>query len=93
MGEEMPDGRAGRAKGRRQAKNTLFDGDQKFESHCGWPSFSRAGGAIGLTSDGAITVDTLAAGADGITAHLREDRRHITDADIALLGERRGEKW
>jgi pyridoxine 5-phosphate synthase len=28
-----------------------------------------------------------AAGADGITAHLREDRRHITDADIdALMG-------
>lgn len=28
------------------------------------------------------------AGADGITAHLREDRRHITDADIArLVGE------
>ena len=26
-----------------------------------------------------------AAGADGITAHLREDRRHISDADIALL--------
>lgn len=26
-----------------------------------------------------------AAGADGITAHLREDRRHITDADIAGL--------
>ena len=24
-----------------------------------------------------------AAGADGITAHLREDRRHITDADVA----------
>ncbi len=24
-------------------------------------------------------------GADGITAHLREDRRHITDADIARL--------
>ena len=24
----------------------------------------------------------LAAGADGITAHLREDRRHISDADI-----------
>lgn len=28
------------------------------------------------------------AGADGITAHLREDRRHITDADIDLLMER-----
>ncbi len=26
-----------------------------------------------------------AAGADGITAHLREDRRHITDADIKRL--------
>lgn len=28
------------------------------------------------------------AGADGITAHLREDRRHISDADIAALMER-----
>jgi pyridoxine 5-phosphate synthase len=27
----------------------------------------------------------VAAGADGITAHLREDRRHITDTDIARL--------
>ncbi len=27
------------------------------------------------------------AGADGITAHLREDRRHISDADIARLAE------
>ena len=25
------------------------------------------------------------AGADGITAHLREDRRHIRDADMAAL--------
>jgi len=29
-----------------------------------------------------------AAGADGITAHLREDRRHIRDADIEALLER-----
>lgn len=27
------------------------------------------------------------AGADGVTAHLREDRRHITDDDIARLSE------
>ena len=27
----------------------------------------------------------LAAGADGITAHLREDRRHITDEDISRI--------
>src|SRR6187399_2227470 len=27
------------------------------------------------------------AGADGITAHLREDRRHISDEDIARLSE------
>ena len=32
--------------------------------------------------------DAAAAGADGITAHLREDRRHITDRDIdRLMGE------
>ncbi|MDP3659907.1 pyridoxine 5'-phosphate synthase [Phenylobacterium sp.] len=35
----------------------------------------------------------VAAGADGITAHLREDRRHISDADIdalAVITRRRG---
>jgi pyridoxine 5-phosphate synthase len=30
----------------------------------------------------------IVAGADGITAHLREDRRHIVDADVVLLKER-----
>ena len=30
----------------------------------------------------------IAAGADGITAHLREDRRHVVDDDIARLKER-----
>jgi len=30
----------------------------------------------------------IEAGADGITAHLREDRRHISDTDIARLKER-----
>jgi pyridoxine 5-phosphate synthase len=29
----------------------------------------------------------IAAGADGITAHLREDRRHISDADIDQLSD------
>lgn len=31
--------------------------------------------------------EALAAGADGITAHLREDRRHITDPDIEALSD------
>ena len=30
----------------------------------------------------------IAAGADGITAHLREDRRHIRDADMRALKDR-----
>jgi len=30
----------------------------------------------------------IAAGADGITAHLREDRRHILDGDIVRLSQR-----
>src|SRR5208282_5680355 len=30
----------------------------------------------------------IAAGADGITAHLREDRRHIVDDDVARLKDR-----
>ena len=29
----------------------------------------------------------MAAGADGITAHLREDRRHIQDADVIALSQ------
>lgn len=29
-----------------------------------------------------------AAGADSITVHLREDRRHIQEADVAILVER-----
>jgi pyridoxine 5-phosphate synthase len=34
--------------------------------------------------------EAIAAGADGITAHLREDRRHIRDDDIARLMARIG---
>ena len=30
-------------------------------------------------------LQAIEAGAEGITAHLREDRRHITDADMARL--------
>ncbi len=30
-------------------------------------------------------LQAIAAGADGITAHLREDRRHIRDADLAAI--------
>src|SRR3954463_4592592 len=35
----------------------------------------------------AAAVDCEAAGAHGITAHLREDRRHIQDRDIRKLRE------
>jgi len=34
--------------------------------------------------------DALAGGADGITVHLREDRRHIQDADVKALALRPG---
>ena len=37
------------------------------------------------TSFAGPVAQALAAGADGITAHLREDRRHIRDDDIARL--------
>ncbi|MFT5411864.1 MAG: pyridoxine 5-phosphate synthase [Verrucomicrobiales bacterium] len=37
-------------------------------------------------------LEAEAAGADSITAHLREDRRHIVDRDIAELRERIGTK-
>ena len=35
----------------------------------------------------------LAAGADGITAHLREDRRHIQDADVQAFATTPGMKF
>src|SRR5438270_11627091 len=35
----------------------------------------------------AAAVLALLGGADGITAHLREDRRHIQDRDVRLLRE------
>ena len=43
------------------------------------------GGAHPNPVDAALAA--IAAGADGITAHLREDRRHIRDADIDRLRE------
>ncbi len=41
------------------------------------------GGALPDPVRAAVLAET--AGADGITAHLREDRRHIRDADIAAI--------
>src|SRR5690606_25897326 len=67
----------------------------------GWPGEARPVIRLGVNIDHVATVrnarggahpdparaaeQALAAGADGITAHLREDRRHITDADIDIL--------
>ena len=47
------------------------------------PSATRAAAAIPIRLRAAHLA--IEAGADGITAHLREDRRHISDADIARL--------
>lgn len=43
--------------------------------------------ARGTTYPDPVTASALAelAGADGITTHLREDRRHITDRDVEIL--------
>ena len=41
------------------------------------------GGALPDPVRGALLA--IEAGADGITAHLREDRRHIRDADVELI--------
>ncbi len=45
--------------------------------------------ARGISSPDPVTAAAAAefAGADGITTHLREDRRHITDRDVRLLRE------
>ena len=47
------------------------------------PSGTRAAATIPIRS--APRIIAAEAGADGITAHLREDRRHITDRDIDRL--------
>ena len=47
------------------------------------PSATRAAGGIPIRCGRRKLA--IAAGADGITAHLREDRRHIRDDDIARL--------
>ena len=43
--------------------------------------------ARGVSYPDPVTAAAIAeqAGADGITIHLREDRRHITDRDVTLL--------
>lgn len=54
----------------------LFDGDQKFESHCGWPSFSRAGGEIGEhrdTSHGMIRTEVRCERCDAHLGHVFPD--------------------
>lgn len=45
--------------------------------------------ARGVSYPDPVTAAALAeqAGADGITVHLREDRRHITDRDVAILAQ------
>ena len=54
----------------------VFDGDQKFESHCGWPSFSRPGGAIDEhrdTSHGMIRTEVRCHRCDAHLGHVFPD--------------------
>ena len=54
----------------------LFEGDAKFESHCGWPSFSRAGGAIDEHRDashGMIRTEVRSAHGDSHLGHVFPD--------------------
>ena len=48
----------------------LFDADAKFESHCGWPSFSRAGGAIDEHEDRSHGMTRTEVRCESCDAHL-----------------------
>ena len=54
----------------------LFDGNAKFESHCGWPNFSRPGGRIDEyrdTSHRMIRTEPRCHGCDAHPGHVFPD--------------------
>lgn len=54
----------------------LFDADAKFDSHCGWPSFDRAGGAIDEhrdTTHGMIRTEVRCTACDAHLGHVFPD--------------------
>jgi pyridoxine 5-phosphate synthase len=66
---------------------TPSTGSPRFRLHVNIDHVATLRNARGTTYPDPVRAarECLAAGADGITAHLREDRRHIVDADVERL--------
>ncbi|MRX50279.1 peptide-methionine (R)-S-oxide reductase MsrB [Paracoccus sp. S-4012] len=67
----------------------LFEGDAKFESHCGWPSFDRKGGAIDEyrdTSHGMIRTEVRCEACDAHLGHVFDDGPTATGLRYCING-------
>ena len=72
---------AGKYFGRETYENKIFAAWREYRSRRNNPKCSRRATPRPVRA----ALAAAASGADGITAHLREDRRHMTDQDILRL--------